>query len=279
MDSLSQIALDNEEIDRQQWEILNKIYNPNTKAFLKSQGLRPGLQVLYVGCRNGMLACEFAATVGPTGHVIGIAHNLDYLKVAKKTAQDKGLKNIEFIYLDLADLPKLNLQMDIVYERWALIYQPNPREILEAMYGAVKPGGILICEDFNTGDAGCFSYPRVEVSSLFNIYLANIFQKQGYDTHCASSFYGRFKQLHCQSIRVKLHQPPLITPEQRSILRLCYFTNKKTGLVLDSVTTTAIDNFLQQAEAFEYRDEIFGFVRNLLISGIKPPVHDEIRCL
>ena len=108
---------------------------------------RAGHTLLDLGCGPGFCTKEMAYLAGEEGKVIG---------VDKSEAYIEHLKHISELYhlnIDprLADFNEMNLppnSLDGMYCRWAMAWLPNPKEILQKVYDALKPGGKMVIHEY-----------------------------------------------------------------------------------------------------------------------------------
>ena len=147
------------EIDRKRLTLLSKLYNPPALNFLATNGLKPGMHVLEVGCGTGHMSCALAKHVGLSGKVIAIDNSESQLNIAKETAKALRVTNIDFHLCDVFDLAKLGLNYDATYGRWVIEFTQNPKLALETMHKHLNPGGILAYEATNTEQTAFFFLP------------------------------------------------------------------------------------------------------------------------
>ena len=74
--------------------------------------LRPGERVLEVGCGNGIMALEMAASVAPGGTVTGADISANMVVLARSLGT--SLPNVQFTKADAADLPFPDGSFDVV---------------------------------------------------------------------------------------------------------------------------------------------------------------------
>src|SRR5215475_8197758 len=86
--------------DVKRLRLLHEVYGPGTKALFHRVGLRDGLRVAEIGCGSGNTACWVAQQVAPSGSVVAIDVSPDQIEVARKHAQCRHLRNIDFQVAD-----------------------------------------------------------------------------------------------------------------------------------------------------------------------------------
>jgi SAM-dependent methyltransferase len=121
----------------------------NSAAYLAPH-LKPGTNVLDVGCGPGTITADIAARVAP-GRVLGIDASAAVIADAQA---NKDADNLEFA---VGDLYALDGTYDVVHAHQVLQHLPDPVGALRSMRNACRPGGIVAARD---GDyAGFRWYP------------------------------------------------------------------------------------------------------------------------
>ncbi len=105
--------------------------------------LRPGLDLLDVGCGPGTITIDLAARVAP-GRVVGI-DRVDAADPA--TAPD----NVTFAIGDVYDLDFRDASFDVVHAHQVLQHLGRPIEALIEMRRVLRPGGVLAIRDSDYG--------------------------------------------------------------------------------------------------------------------------------
>src|SRR6476646_9052537 len=85
----------------------------NSAAYLLPE-LKPGLELLDVGCGPGNITIDLAGRVNP-GHTIGIDAAAEIIDAARVTASEQGTTGVEFEVADVYDLPFADGTFDVVH--------------------------------------------------------------------------------------------------------------------------------------------------------------------
>jgi ubiquinone/menaquinone biosynthesis C-methylase UbiE len=118
-----------------------------TKKTIERLDLMPGMNVLDAGCGPGRLTIPVADMVGPDGIVTAIDIQEGMLAEAQKRASKAGLTNIHFIQAGLGDGMIEHDRFDRAVMITVLGEIPDREGALREIYGALKPGGILLIEE------------------------------------------------------------------------------------------------------------------------------------
>lgn len=107
---------------------------------MEGLALRPGLQVLDVGCGVGGLAVWLARTFGCRVTAMNIVP--EHLARARQTAQRHGVaEQCRFILMDLSRLAFRHESFDVVINQETFCYALDPRAYLESVWRVLRPGG------------------------------------------------------------------------------------------------------------------------------------------
>jgi arsenite methyltransferase len=111
--------------------------------------LRPGERVLEVGCGNGIMALEMAASVAPGGTVTGADISANMVAMARNLC---ALSNVQFTEADAADLPFADGSFDVVTATQCLCLVSDVEAATRQMARVLKPGGraVILETDWDT---------------------------------------------------------------------------------------------------------------------------------
>ncbi len=117
----------------------------NSAGFLLVH-LKPGDDVLDVGCGPGTISASLARLVDP-GHVRGIDISSDVIDIARSTHEDLGLANLSFAVDDVYALSSPDASFDVVFAHQVLQHLSDPIAALGEMRRVLRDEGILAVRD------------------------------------------------------------------------------------------------------------------------------------
>ena len=174
-----------------------RFFGELTEYTLLKAGLSPGMRVLDVGCGAGEVSFLAAKLVGPQGAVIGVDRAPEAIGYAQRRAQAAGLKNVQFIVADVADLQPEQEPVDALIGRLVLMYFPDPAGVLQRLLAFVKPGGIVAFQELDTPVA---PPPEVMCNPVCDTYVAaatrinQTLTRLGADMRCGAKLRHIFEQ-------------------------------------------------------------------------------------
>jgi len=120
----------------------HKLRNPFMT--LKAAGIRPGQEVLEIGCGTGFYTMDAAKMVKEGGHIWAIdMHPLAIEQVSKKI-QEVGLNNVKLIKANAIETGLASRSIDLILLFGVI---PSPTlpidQLLPEMHRLLKPGGTL----------------------------------------------------------------------------------------------------------------------------------------
>jgi SAM-dependent methyltransferase len=116
---------------------------------LLSAGLIAGHRFVEFGCGLGYVT-RWAACLG--ADATGIDLNEDNLAVAQQLAREQHLENVRFVSANIYDPGIEPGSVDVAYCRWLMVHLNKPVEAMRAIYAALKPGGVMVCEEADVSE-------------------------------------------------------------------------------------------------------------------------------
>jgi SAM-dependent methyltransferase len=122
---------------------LSAALDPGTVRHLQQCGVGPGWHCLEVGGGGGSIAAWLADRVGLAGRVLVTDIDPRYLEFLK-------LPNLEVQRHDIVTDPLPEASFDLVHARLVLLHLPEREKVLARLVAALKPGGWLVDEEFDS---------------------------------------------------------------------------------------------------------------------------------
>jgi ubiquinone/menaquinone biosynthesis C-methylase UbiE len=233
------------EVGHARLRVLTRAQRPFTLDLLNQVGVGPGMRCLDLGCGSGDVTLDIAALIGDGGHVTGL--DMDELKVslAIDAAAQRRLTNITFQVANVNDWQD-SAAYDFVYCRFLLQHLRRPLDLLQKMWAAVRPGGVLAVED--TDFDGKFCHPP---SDAFDFYVRNyvaVLRSHGGDPMIGRKLRAYFAEAGIPTPELNLVQRVETTGEAKV---LSYLTLEATaesiveaGLATDDEVKAALGSLL-----------------------------------
>jgi ubiquinone/menaquinone biosynthesis C-methylase UbiE len=117
----------------------------NSAGYLLAE-LRPGLDLLDVGCGPGTITLGLAGYVAP-GRVLGIDREPGIVAQAEKLRAQQGAENVAFAVGDVYDLDMLDASFDVVHAHQVLQHLADPVAAVTEMRRVLRDGGALAVRD------------------------------------------------------------------------------------------------------------------------------------
>jgi SAM-dependent methyltransferase len=122
---------------------LETLFDRDTRRHLDATGVGSGWRCLELGAGGGSVARWLSARVGPSGRVLATDIDPRWLDV-------HDLGNVEVRRHRIPDDPLPEAEFDLVHARLVLVHVPGRAEALRQLVAALRPGGWLVLEDFDT---------------------------------------------------------------------------------------------------------------------------------
>ncbi len=114
--------------------------------------LRPGMELLDVGCGPGTITLGLAEVVAPDA-VVGIDLQLTEVRKARTLAAERLARNVRFAVGNAYELPFLQASFDAVFASGVLMHLREPARALAEMRRVLRPHGFVGLRDPDWGVA------------------------------------------------------------------------------------------------------------------------------
>jgi ubiquinone/menaquinone biosynthesis C-methylase UbiE len=223
----------NQYIDSKNLDLRLQIYRYNTN---KSESLqtwifnrlpfKDGQKILELACGNGKLWLENSSKIKKSSSIILSDLNEKMLEDCKSGLENLSI-NMDFMMIDIADIPFEDGVFDIVIANHCLYHLPDLDKCLEEIHRVIKPGGILASSTIGKND-------NKELKELFRNYSENF---EFHPDQMAANFgleNGRnFLERYFTNVRLYEYENSLLIPESKAILDYARSITGYCGYVKD----------------------------------------------
>jgi SAM-dependent methyltransferase len=153
-----------------------------TRQAFAAAGVRPGWQMLDIGCGAGDVTFVAADLVGDAGSVTGIDRSAQAVAAARGRAQTESRANARFQVADIEAFDD-DLRFDAVVGRFVLMHQADAVSTLRAAARHVRAGGavVMIESAFSACVAGFHSFPHSPTYDRMVALMTQIIRGAGAD--------------------------------------------------------------------------------------------------
>ena len=167
---------------------------PMTERLFREAGIGEGQRVLDIGSGVGDVSMIAARLVGPSGEVIGVERNADYMARARERVAAVGFRNVTFVHADLNDIAVPGL-FDAAVGRLILTFFPDPVAVVRSVSRLLAPRGVVAIIEPSWSPAIAFNaelplfsrlvttthelFQRLDIDTERGPHLHRIFQDAG----------------------------------------------------------------------------------------------------
>ena len=166
-----------------------KAFLPFTRQLFDEAGLGNGMRVLDVGSGAGDVSFLVTELVGPAGKVIGIDRAEPAVQWARARARSLEMKGVEFVTCDANDVTTTE-PFDAIVGRFVLMYCPNPGETLGKLARLLRPGGLMVFQEFDMGYVR--SHPSAATFDRATAWMRDTFRATGTKIDLGANLYSVF---------------------------------------------------------------------------------------
>jgi SAM-dependent methyltransferase len=156
---------------------------PDAVAMLERFGPMAGWACLDIGCGPGGITDLLSARVGPSGRVLGLDMNAEFLAHARRNAPE----NVEFRLGDAYSSGLPGGTFDLVHMRFVASTAGGPERLLKEATRLARPGGNVALQEPDGSTLNC--YPPHPAWDRLKSALLGAFKGVGADLELAKKLY------------------------------------------------------------------------------------------
>jgi predicted O-methyltransferase YrrM len=198
--------------------LLDRIFGPESRRLLTNVGLSSARRVAEIGCGTGLMTMWIAELVGIEGSVSAVDNNEHQIAVASENARAAGLQNVFFHKAPADDTRLPHGSFDLVYSRFLMCHLTDPLAALKEMWSLLKPGGILVCEDFEMSAVGTCP-PTEAYQRLIEISRA-VDRQRGVDSDIGAKLHTLLIGAGCKQPGIAIYQPAYLRGEPKEFWKM-----------------------------------------------------------
>ena len=177
--------------------------------------LRPGMDLLDLGCGPGLITLGLARAVYP-GKATGLDRDGEQVGTARANARLEGVENVCFVPGESLDLPFPGGSLDVVHCHAFLMHSPRIREQLAEIVRVLKPGGILSSRDMDV-PASFISPVRDDNQGMWDM-LGEVVRQEGGDPWMGRHLKTFFRNAGLEDVETGFGSDSFTSPEDVEFL-------------------------------------------------------------
>jgi len=226
---------------------LSALFDGNTRHHLLTRGLASGWQCLEVGGGNGSIASWMADYVGPTGRVVVTDIETCFLDGLDRP-------NLDVLRHDVTRDPLPEQRFDLVHARMILTHLAERDAVLRRLVPVLKPGGYLVCEEFDavSVEADARVSPG-EISLNTHRAMHQLSIDRGLDRRYGRLLFGRLRGLGLAGVGADARMSMVQAGSSMArLLRASYTLRRRAMIDAGYVTDEEFDADLARMEADDF---------------------------
>jgi SAM-dependent methyltransferase len=215
--------------------LLNSVYGPEAVQILTRIGIPQAGHIADIGCGTGTTARWFARMVGPDGEVFAVDDSADQLEVARRSNDIDGHRNIRLVNASAYSTGLPRGHFDVVHCRALLDHLHRPLEALREMASLTRPGGVVVCFDFDF--SGLFSFPATDCYTRLRDLILAFDRLRGIDNSLAFNLPCMLQQAGLIDPEMAIIHPVYLRGEHKRFIEYSFLEAGshfvKSGLISD----------------------------------------------
>jgi SAM-dependent methyltransferase len=235
------------------------------RRFLRFVPVRPGDDVLEVGCGTGVVVRDLAGMVGPRGRVVGVDRSRATVKAARLLARAHPHRSRMMLRAaDGARLPFRDGRFDLALAITVMLHVADPVAVVTEMARVVRRGGRVGLQD---QDFGTVAVPHPDRELTARI-LDGVVRRVYPEPHSGRRLPGVLRDAGLDAVRVltDVYQDTVLEPYTKNFLERRAENAVRFGIVDAPTAQRWLDGFTAMVArgAFVFTVNYYGAV------GVKP---------
>jgi SAM-dependent methyltransferase len=126
----------------------HRIWRSRALECWRRSGITAGSRVLDVGAGPGYATVDLAEIVGPGGEVVAVERSGRFVHTAREACRVRGLKNVQFLEMDLMQDALKVSGMDAAWCRWVASFVASPERLVETIASTLRIGGAAAFHEY-----------------------------------------------------------------------------------------------------------------------------------
>lgn len=240
------------------------ILNRYSASFL-GEFIRPGQQVLEIGCGTGAATTLIAGLLNGQGHLTAIDQAERYVPYAQQRIQLNGYTNVTIQQQTVQDLKGKNCY-DVIYGRAILHHIPDPQQAIRQLLPLLKLGGIVAFEEPIIPSAFCVPANAAYTRSL-ELYV-ECGKRNHIDLSMGNKLHTYFLALGIKPLLSSLIQPTLLTPRERSLMPRFVRVMREQYLAAGLISAADMAQMQQQIDEVCAGTDMMAYIQFHQIFGV-----------
>jgi ubiquinone/menaquinone biosynthesis C-methylase UbiE len=191
---------------------------PYSAELLDRVDLRPGQSAVDLGCGPRGIIELLSERVSPGGRVVGVEADPVHVAMARRLADERGLRDVEIVAADARHTGLPEGSFDLVHSRTLLVTIPEPATVVAEMVRLARPGGRVASLEPDTEYALCHP-PHPAFERLGELFDA-AFRRNGADPFIGRRLPELYREAGLEDIRVEARAPVHPAGHTRRTIRL-----------------------------------------------------------
>jgi len=126
----------------------HRVWRPRALDAWARARIGDGCKVIDFGAGPGFATMDLAEMVGPNGEVHALERSRRFLDTLEAQAKARGFTQVKAHEVDVMTDAIPVRDADAVWARWIFAFLPKPKEALQKLVNAIKPGGTLVFHEY-----------------------------------------------------------------------------------------------------------------------------------